>query len=140
MAESDAAEIERLMRDYTALWNGDFSKLDAVAGSVTVHHPSAPDGVVHGREALEAFVREFHSGYPDFHVTVHDWLAPGEVVMKEDTTTGTHEGAVRGVPPTGREVEHRETARVRVADGRVREVRLHFDRLAVLERLGLAAE
>jgi hypothetical protein len=72
MAEPDTTDQERVMSDYTALWNGDFSKLDVVAESVEVHHHAAPGGVVRGREALEAFIREFHSAFPDFRITVDD--------------------------------------------------------------------
>ncbi|MFO7771041.1 MAG: hypothetical protein R6V38_06780 [Roseovarius gahaiensis] len=31
------------MSDYTALWNGDFSKLDVVAESVDVYHHAASE-------------------------------------------------------------------------------------------------
>lgn len=43
LVESSAAEYEQLMKDYTALWNGEFSNLDVVAESVDLVHPSAPD-------------------------------------------------------------------------------------------------
>lgn len=138
MAQTGTGGHEQLMDDYTALWNGDFTKLDAVADSVAIYHPSAPDGEIHGREALEAFIREYHSAYPDFHIEVHDWIARGEVIMKEYTMTGTHEGEFDGLPPTGREVESTGMAKITVDDGEVREDRLYFNQLEALEQLGLA--
>jgi len=56
------------MSDYTALWNGDFSRLDAVAESATVHHPLAlvrrnPRAVVGGggaRAVVEEADRDGH--------------------------------------------------------------------------------
>jgi steroid delta-isomerase-like uncharacterized protein len=137
MAETSTTGHERLMNDYTALWNGDFSKLDAVADSVTIRHPSAPEGEIHGREALEAFIREYHAGFPDFHIEVHDPIARDDVVTKEYTMAGTHEGESNGVPPTGREFENTGMAKILVADGEVREDRLYFDRSEALEQLGL---
>ena len=140
MAESSAAEYEQIMSDYTALWNGEFSNLDVVAESVDLVHPSAPDGELHGREALDGFIRKYHSAFPDFHITVHDWIARDGVVMKEYTMTGTHEGEFKGVPPTGRAVESPGMGKILIADGQVQEDRLYFNQLAALEQLGLSVE
>jgi len=133
-------ETASLMDDYTALWNGDFSQLDAAAEGVTVYHEAARGGVVHGREALEAFVREFHSAFPDFHLAVDDWISSDEVVMKEWTMTGTHEGEFNGISPTGREIESTGMAKVLIADGRVKEDRLYYNPQLMVEQLGLTEE
>jgi steroid delta-isomerase-like uncharacterized protein len=138
MAEPDTTDQERVMSDYTALWNGDFSKLDVVAESVEVHHHAAPGGVVRGREALEAFIREFHSAFPDFRITVDDWIGGDGVAMKEWTMTGTHEGRFNDIPPTGREIESRGMARVVIAEGRVQEDRLYYNPQLMAEQLGIA--
>jgi steroid delta-isomerase-like uncharacterized protein len=137
MAETRATEHEQLMSDYTELWNGDFSKLEVVADSVDIYHPSAPDGELHGREALESFIREYHSGFPDFHIEVHDWISQDEVIMKEYTMTGTHEGEFNGAPPTGREIKSTGMAKIIVVDGKVQEDQLYFNQLEALEQLGL---
>lgn len=137
---SPTAGHERLMTDYTALWNGDLSNLEVVAESITVYHPSAPEGGIHGREAVEAFIREYHTAFPDFEITVHDWLARDEVIMKEYTMSGTHRGEFKGVSPTGREVESTGMARILVDDGKVQEDRLYFDRMDALQQLGLLEE
>ncbi|MDS0476835.1 ester cyclase [Natrinema sp. 1APR25-10V2] len=137
MAETTTSELESLMSDYTALWNGDFSKLDAVAESVDVYHHAAPDGEIHGREALEAFIREFHSGFPDFNITVDEWISSNGIVMKEWTMTGTHEGEFTGIPPTGHEIESTGMAKILVADGKVQEDRLYYNPQVTIEQLGL---
>jgi steroid delta-isomerase-like uncharacterized protein len=138
MAEQTTTGHEQVMSDYTELWNGDFSKRDVVAESVSFYHPSVPDGGMHGRDAVLGRIREYHAAFPDFEVTVHDWVSRDEVVMKEYTMAGTHEGEFDGVPPTGRTVESRGMAKIRVVDGAVTEDRLYFDRSAVLAQLGLA--
>lgn len=128
------------MNDYTALWNGDFSQLDVAAEDVTIYHDAAPEGVIHGREALEAFVHEFHSAFPDFHIAVDDWISSDEVVMKEWTMTGTHEGEFNGISPTGREIESTGMAKVLIADGRVEEDRLYYNPQLLVEQLGITEE
>lgn len=140
MVETSTTDYESLMSDYTALWNGDFSKLAVVAESVAVYHPFAPDGTVHGRESLEAFIREFHSGFPDFQITVDDWLREDGLIMKEWTVTGTHEGKFNDIPPTGREIETTGMAKILVADGKVQEDRLHYNPQLTVEQLGLTDE
>lgn len=137
MAKTSATKIESLMSDYTELWNGDFSKLDVVAESVDIYHHAAPDGVIHGRESLKGFIHEFHSAFPDFHIAVDDWISSDEVVMKEWTMTGTHEGEFNDIPPTGREIESMGMAKILVADGKVQEDRLFYNPQVMFEQLGL---
>lgn len=75
------------VRDYLDLWNGELSKIDVVADSGVVHDSDAPEGVVRGREGVEAFVRGFREEYPDapsdvselvIHdgVVAQDWIYP----------------------------------------------------------------
>lgn len=137
MAKTSATKIESLMSDYTELWNGDFSKLDVVAESVEIYHHAAPDGVIHGREALKGFIHEFHSAFPDFHIAVDDWISSDEIVMKEWTMTGTHEGEFNDIPPTGREIESTGMAKILIADGKVQEDRLYYNPQVMVEQLGL---
>jgi len=132
-----SATVESLMDDYTDLWNGDFSNLDVVAEGVYVYHDAAPEGVVHGRDALESFIREFHAAFPDFEIVVDDWIGRGDLAMKEWTMTGTHEGEFNGIPPTGREIESKGMATVVFADGRVQEDRLFYNPQIMAEQLGL---
>lgn len=138
MAETTTPEIESLMDDYTELWNGDFSKLDVVSESVAVYHHAAPGGEVHGREALEGFIRGFHSAFPDFQLAVDEWIGSDGIAMKEWTMTGTHEGEFNGIPPTGREIESTGMAKVLIADGNVQEDRLYYNPQVTYEQLGLA--
>lgn len=130
-------EIERLVNDYEDLWNGDYSKREAVAESVVVADPLA--GEVRGRDALEAFVREFRTAFPDLRITTDELLASeDDLVMIEWTATGTHEGAFEDIPPTEREIDITGMSTVVIADGEVQEDRIYYDRQELFEQLGLA--
>jgi steroid delta-isomerase-like uncharacterized protein len=133
-------EPERLATRYVEAWNEqDYAAIpELVSESVTVENPTAPGGVVHGRDELDAFMKTVLSGFPDFHLTVLDLLAGEHQVMYEAELTMTHEGEFADVPPTGRTVEVREMANCHVADGRIQEYRVYFDQQAVFEQLGLA--
>jgi steroid delta-isomerase-like uncharacterized protein len=127
-------------REYRALWNGDFSKLDVVSESVDVDVPSLADGEIHGRDAFEAYLRDLRTGFPDWHVTVDDILTDDEMVMKEWTVTATHDGTYNGIPPTNREMNVSGMAKLRTENGRVQEDRLYYDLHEVLDQLGLTDE
>jgi len=133
-------ESERLVTEYVEAWNEqDYSAIpELVSESVVVYNPTAPSGVVHGRDELEAFMRGVVAGFPDFDLTILDLLADEDRVMYEAELTMTHEGEFEGIPPTGREVEIREMANCHVADGRIQEYRVYFNQQAVFEQLGLA--
>jgi len=135
MTETSTPDIEQVMTEYTDLWNGDFSKLDVVAESVAVYHDAAPSGVVHGRDALDTFIRQFHDAFPDFRLAVDDWMHTDGVAMKEWTMTGTHEGQFAGVQPTGREVESSGMAKVVIEGGKVQVDRLYYNPQLMAEQL-----
>lgn len=142
MAESRTTEHAQLMGDYLDIWNeSEYSKLpDVVAESVTVYDPGAPGGEIRGRDALEAFLRELRTGFPDFEVTIDDTLASDDVIMAEWTFTATHGGEFNGIPPTGREIDLRGMDKIVVTDGKVQEHRIYYNLQELFEQLGLTEE
>lgn len=133
-------ETEQVLRDYEDVWYGDFSKLDVVSETVSVHGPDVPDGAVRGRDAFERYVREFRTAFPDFDVTVEERLAREPVVLIEWTATGTQEGEFVGNPPTDREFEITGVSKILIEDGKVQEERLYYDLREMLEQLRLPEE
>jgi steroid delta-isomerase-like uncharacterized protein len=131
---------EQLMNDYVDLWHGDFSKREVVAESATLSDPGLPEGEIHGRDAVEAFLRELRTGFPDFHVTIDDHLTSDETVMAEWTATGTHEGEFNGMPPTGREMKLKGMDNLVISDENVLEHRIYYDVQNMLDQLGITDE
>lgn len=91
MTEPPQTTAEAAMCDYVDLWNGDFSELDAATESAVVCDSVVPGGEVEGRDAIDAFMRGVHEGYPDAHFTVEELLIDGSVAMYEWTATGEDE-------------------------------------------------
>lgn len=137
MTEPSVPKHEQLTSDYVDLWNGDFSKLDVVSTSVTVHDPGAADGELHGRDAVETYIKELREGFPDFQITVEDTLTSDDLIMGEWTATGTHEGEFNDVPPTGNELDLTGMDKIRVADGTVQEHRIYYNLQEMFEQLGV---
>lgn len=141
MAEP-AQEVDRLLDEYVTVWNeGDYSKLpDVTAESITLHDPETPADGIRGRDALEEYLRELRTAFPDFSVALDDVLAAEDVVMGKWTVTGTHEGEFEGIPPTEREMELEGMDRILIEDGKVREHRIYYDTRELAEQLGVADE
>lgn len=146
MAEA-TPEPERIVNAYVDMWNErDYARIpDLVAESFVMYDAAAPaegvagpEGEVHGRDGLEAFMRGVAAGFPDFELTILDTVSRDDLVMYEAEIAMTHEGEFDGIPPTGRTVEMREMSKCRVEDGVVREHRVYFDQQEVFEQLGLA--
>lgn len=135
-------EVESLLGDYIDVWNeADYSKLpDVVDESIDVFDPGAPGGELHGRDALEGFIREIRTGFPDFEVRLGDVLAADDIVMAEWTATGTHEGEFNGIPPTERELELEGMDKFLLEDGKLQEHRIYYDLQGMLEQLGVAEQ
>jgi ketosteroid isomerase-like protein len=103
----------------------------------------APGGM-HGKG--KAACVEFYGGwieaFPDVHVAVTGLHIIDDVAIEEGTFTGTQEGVLHSpmgdVPPTGRAVRLDYIQVLRFRDGTHVSFNLIFDRLVMLEQLGLA--
>ncbi len=79
--------------------------------------------------------------FPDAHVEVHAVHITGDVAVEEGTFTGTHHGILHGpagdIAPTGRPVAVDYIQVLRFLDGKHVSFNLMYDRLLMLEQLGL---
>ncbi|HEX6450869.1 MAG TPA: ester cyclase [Trebonia sp.] len=102
----------------------------------------APGGMTgQGRASCAQFFAGWFEAFPDAHVQVHGLHIAGDVAVEEGTFTGTHQGVLHGpagdVPPTGRPVTVDYIQVLRFRDGKHLSFNLMFDRLVMLEQLGL---
>src|SRR3954463_2227101 len=49
-------------------------------------------------------VRLLHTALPDFHSTIEELVAEGDMVTARVTLRGTHLGNLMGIPPSGQQV------------------------------------
>jgi predicted ester cyclase len=81
-----------------------------------------------------AFLR---SAFPDRVDVIEDIIAEDDRVGLLWRLTGTHQGNLFGIPPTGRRVDIHELGIFRLADGRITEGWFLADELGLLKQLGL---
>jgi ketosteroid isomerase-like protein len=104
----------------------------------------APGGMRgEGKAACVEFYGGWHSAFPDAHVEVHSVHFVDDVAVEEGTFSGTHNGVLNtpsgAVPPTGRAVSLPYIHVLHFRDGLHVSFNLIFDRLLMLEQLGLVA-
>ena len=89
------------------------------------------------REQFIQLQESFLVSFPDQRVTIHDMVAEGDRVAVRATYSGTHTGPMGDVPPTGKAVESPFLAMFRIESGRIAELWVEWDNVAMLTQLGL---
>ena len=110
-----------------------------LADNVTYRAPGGIGG--EGKTACAEFFADWFRAFPDAHIKVHDLHIISDTAVEEGTFTGTHNGVLHSpagdIPPTGRPVTVDYIHVLRYRDGRHVSFNLMFDRLQMLEQLGL---
>lgn len=104
------------------------------ADDVVVH---ASDNDVHGIEAVVEYSWTQLDAFPDLTETVETVVAEDDVVAVRVRLTGTHEGDLFGIEPTGETIDVASMALFRVDDGEIVEMWNHPDRFGILDQLGV---
>jgi steroid delta-isomerase-like uncharacterized protein len=114
-AEENRAVVHRA----EDLWNtGNLVIADEIYATEFINHdPGAPD--VRDRETYKGFIAAVRAGMPDFHVTIEDMIAEGDKVASRWTASGTHQGELVGIPPTGKQVMWTGMTIYRFAEGKI---------------------
>jgi ketosteroid isomerase-like protein len=103
---------------------------------------TAPGGLHgEGKTACVAFFGSWFSAFSDAHVNVHALHIHDDVALEEGTFTGTHDGLLHGpngdIAPTGCVVSVDYLQVLHFRDGKHTSFNLMYDRLSMLEQLGL---
>ena len=106
----------------------------------------SPDFVNHGlqrsvglKEDQEA-ARGWKDAFPDGKMGIVLMVAEDDLVTVIWTGTGTNTGQGNGLPATGKKVELRGITVWRIVDGKIREEWSAFDKLRMMQQLGLIPE
>jgi ketosteroid isomerase-like protein len=102
----------------------------------------APGGMSgQGKVACAQFFAAWFGTFPDAHVNVHAVHITGDIAVEEGTFTGTHHGTLPSpagdITPTGRPIAVDYIHVLRFRDGKHISFNLLYDRLQMLEQLGL---
>jgi predicted ester cyclase len=89
-------------------------------------------------EELKQHIIFFAASFTHYEVIADDMIAEGDKVSVLARFCGAHRGELLGIAPTGKEVDVPFAITYRLADGMIAEHWMSFDRMALMEQLGVA--
>jgi steroid delta-isomerase-like uncharacterized protein len=129
----DPADLVR--RLHAALLDArDPAVVDAFFADDFVSHNNPP-GFPPGVDGVKQFFSMFRDAFPDVSVVIDELVADGDRVAVATTFTGTHQGELMGMAPTGKRVSVTGIDIVRVAGGRIVEHRGLTDIVGLMRQL-----
>ena len=136
-----ARENEEFVREMSnAIWGADGSP-DAVEEYMAEDFVShEPGQTIEGREAYREFEAELRSAMPDLEGSLDFIVAEDDKVVARYTATGTHLGELWGIEPTRATGEVTGTTIYRIEDGKATECWHEYDRLGMMQQLGVIPE
>lgn len=133
--EENKAIIRRQIEE---MWNkGKLELVDEFFTSDFVGHDPFSSEEIQGPEGFKQFVATSRASLPDLHMRIEDQVAEGDRVATRYLISGTHEGEIQGIPPTGNWVEVSGTGIDRISGGKIAESWEHYDALGMLQQLGV---
>jgi predicted ester cyclase len=131
---SAEANKEIVRRYYAAT---DRQALDEIAGFMTpgfrLHFGGMPEMDQAGALGV---IGMFFAAIPDVRHEALDLVGDGDRVAVRLRITGTQQGELMGVPPTGRPLDFGSTNVLRLADGKIAEQWVTADLLLALQQIG----
>ena len=114
-------------------------EFDATIG--TFNHPRyeiIPTGEIHdGEAAVRQYFADTRNAFPDQRNELIKMFHADDAVIVEFWLRGTHEGELRGIPPTGKAFECRVLAIFEFEGEGIVCERVYFDSATILSQLGL---
>lgn len=138
MAVTTREQNEELARRMIEeVWSrGDLDVLDEIAAEdYEAYDPVLPD-IVEGREAFKETVAMFRGPIPDLEKRIEAVYVDDDTVVVHYRATGTQEGELMGIPPTGAEAEVQGVFIYEIADGQLVSGTDIWDAFGLLQQLG----
>jgi steroid delta-isomerase-like uncharacterized protein len=138
MSENNKAIVRRLLEDF---WNkGNLSLADELFAPNYEHHDASTPDFGRGPESEKKRATLYRTAFPDVRLTIEDIIAEGETVMTRWSCRGTHKGDLRGIAPTGKQINISGVTIARLANGKFAEGWVNWDALGLMQQLGVVPE
>ena len=132
-------EVKKLIRrEAEETWeSGKTHVIHETSHAHRVHH--LPGGEkAHGTASIKETRDAVRAAFSDHRIRIEHLIVEGDMAAARLILTGKHTGEIMGVPPTGKEIHLIANNIYRIEDGKIAELWTEWDRLALLEQLGLA--
>ncbi len=120
---------------------GNLDVADEILSSDFVWHGAfSPGEDQRGPEGTKQVASGVIGAFPDRRITHEDMIAEGDKVLIRWTLSGTQEGELMGIPPTGRRVTVTGFDLFRIERGKIAEMWQEADLLGMMQQLGVIPE
>jgi len=133
--EANAAALGKFAE---AVNTGNYELFRDVVASDCVEHDPAP-GQVPGPDGYRSLFTEMRRAFPDMKVELAALVADEEAIAFAYTFTGTQDGPLMGIAPTGKKVKIRGLQISKFRDGKMVERWGSSDQLGMLQQIGASA-
>jgi steroid delta-isomerase-like uncharacterized protein len=123
-------------RSFTAWGANDQAALNELLAPDLVVHPSSSSDSWNRQTLLES-ISMFGAAFRDQHYTIEDQIAEGDKVVTRCTWRSIHSGDFQGLAPTGKQIVISAFFVERIKEGKVVEVWPLYDRISMMQQLGL---
>ena len=133
--EENKATVRRMYEEIHS--KGNWAAAEELVGANFIdHNPPAP-GLPSGPEGIKQTLDMFRKAFPDLQATIEDTVAEGDKVVARITMSGTHQGEIMGIAPTGKQVKIGVIDILRIANNKVTERWGQEDLLGMMQQLGV---
>ena len=115
---------------------GNYAVIDEAIAPTFVYRAST-FADTHGPAGLKEFFTGHRRTSPDIHYTIEEVVAEGEKVVVCCTATGTQQGDLRGIAPSGKQFKADGITIFRFANGHIVDGKAVWDALTFLQQLGV---
>lgn len=131
--EEAEALVEKDMKVYN---EGKLELAEEYIAENYVEHTAGFSENFKGVEGFKKSVTNFRTMYPDFNLTKEELIVKGNRIVWRWIMTGTNEGKINDIPPTGKEVRLEGVGIIRVANGKFVERLVYYNHANALKQLG----
>ena len=127
-------------RAYDLINAGDIDGFGGLMADDFVEHEEMP-GLAPTKDGVLDMFRMYRAAFPDMQMNAEEVLVSGDRTVTRGTATGTHQGELMGMPPSGKHIEVKFIDIMQFNDAGV--VREHWglmDMLSMMQQLGAIPE
>jgi steroid delta-isomerase-like uncharacterized protein len=134
-AEENKAVVRRVIEE---IFNqGNLDAADELIAPDYLHHDPAMPQEVRSPADYKEFAAAYRAAFPDLHMEIEEQIAQGDFVATRWTRTGTHDGDLMGIAPTGNRVRQPGIDISRVSDGKVAETWEGYNPMVTMQQIGV---
>ena len=137
MSEENKAIARRLIDE--VITEGNLDVVDEIMAADYVHHDPANPDAPGGPEGYKELVRKYRAAFSDLQLTVDELVAEGDAVTTRWSWSGTHDGELEGIAPTGVHTSGTGISINHFSDGKTTEAWIVWDALGLMRQLGVVS-